>query len=133
MRLTLGSGLAVKPALRASLRASGNAAYESRTAVAVGAVKRGNDLTEILAQTRLFPTEFLNIVATAEEAGRVPEVMEHQAMFYQEEAERRMKVLTALAGWGVYLFVAIVIIFCIFRIYSSYIGLLNKVSSGAGF
>jgi type IV pilus assembly protein PilC len=126
MRLTLGAGLAPKPALRGSLRATGNALYASRVEAALPALQRGNDFTEMLAQTRLFPEEFLNIVATGEEAGRLPEVMGHQAEYYQEEAARRMKILTALAGWGVYAFVAVMIIWAIFRIYGTYIGILNS-------
>jgi hypothetical protein len=52
-------------------------------------------------------------------------VLAHQAAHYQEESGRRMAVLTALAGYGVYGFVALVIIIAIFRIANWYIGLLG--------
>ena len=130
-RLTLGAGLAVKPALRRSLEATGNAAYPARFEEAAAVLRRGDDLVTVLRACQIFPAEFLDIVATAEEAGRVPEVMEQQARYYQEEAGHRMKILTKLAGFGVWLFVAVLIIIAIFRIAMiAYIGPLNEAMRG---
>ena len=44
-----------------------------------GALKRGETLHEALADSGLFTSDFLNLVASAEEGGRVPERMRHQA------------------------------------------------------
>ena len=60
-----------------------------------------------------------------EEGGRLTEVMRQQAVFYQEEAGRRMTILTHVASWGVWLTVAVLIIYCIFRIALTYIGMLD--------
>ncbi len=129
LRLTLGAGLAVKPAVRRSLDATGNAAYPARYEAAAAALRRGDDLTTILRACAIFPPDFLNIVETAEEGGRVPEVMEQQARFYQEESSLRLKVLTRVAGFGVWLLVAILIIVAIFRIFFiAYLGPLNQLS-----
>jgi len=70
----------------------------------------------------VFPQDFLDIVANAEEGGRVPEVMQHQAEFYAEEASRRMTTLAKVAGFLVWLFVAVILIWCIFRIYAQTYG-----------
>src|SRR5689334_3715345 len=43
-RLTLGAGLAVKPALRRSLEATGNAAYPANFEAAAAMLRRGDDL-----------------------------------------------------------------------------------------
>jgi type II secretory pathway component PulF len=64
-------------------------------------------------------------MAVAEESGTLDQVLAHQAAHYQEESGRRLAVLTALAGYGVYGFVALVIIIAIFRIANWYIGLLG--------
>jgi type IV pilus assembly protein PilC len=120
-RLTLGAGLAVKPALRRSLEATGNAAYPARFEAAAAVLRRGDDLVTVLRACQIFPNEFLDIVANAEEAGRVPEVMEKQAEFYQEESRLKLKILTQLAGFGVWLLVAILIIIAIFRIFFVFI------------
>jgi hypothetical protein len=57
-------------------------------------------------------------------------VMEHQAKYYEEESTRRMAILTQVASKGVYLMVAGVLIFLIFRIFSIYLGLINPKSYG---
>jgi type II secretory pathway component PulF len=117
LRLTLGAGLPVKKAVRRSLDATGNAAYPATYEEAAAALRRGDDLTTILRACRIFPSDFLDTVESAEEGGRVPEVMEQQARFYQEESSLRMRILTRVAGFGVWLLVAGLIIVAIFRIY----------------
>jgi type IV pilus assembly protein PilC len=127
-RLTFGAGLAVKPALRRSLEATGNAAYPACYERAAAVVRRGDDLATVLRACQIFPGEFLEIVSNAEEAGRVPEVMEQQSRFYQEEASLRMKVLAKLAGFGVWALVAILIIIAIFKIYvGAYLEQMNQI------
>ena len=128
LRLTLGAGLPIKDAVRRSLDATGNAAYPARYEAAAAALRRGDDLTTILRACAIFPRDFLDIVENAEEGGRTPEVMEKQAEFYQEESTLRLKVLTKLAGFGVWLVVAILMTVAIFRIFiGSYFGLMNDV------
>ena len=72
----------------------------------------------------------MNIVAVAEEGGRISEVMEHQAEQYQDESRRRLTILTQVAAWGVYGLVALLIIIVIFRIATTYIGLLDPAKYG---
>jgi type IV pilus assembly protein PilC len=128
LRLTLGAGLPVKSAVKRSLDATGNAAYPARYDDAAAALRRGDDLTTILRACAIFPRDFLDIVENAEEGGRTPEVMEKQAEFYQEESTLRLKVLTRMAGFGVWLAVAILLIVMIFRLFFSYIGILDSLS-----
>jgi type II secretory pathway component PulF len=117
LRMVMETGMPVTTALRLSMRATGNAAFEARTDLVVQGVRSGDDLTVALANTRLFPYDFRNIVAVAEEGGRLVEVLRHQADYYEEEASRRMKLLTQAAAGGVWLCVAGLIIFMIFRIF----------------
>jgi type IV pilus assembly protein PilC len=128
MRLTLGAGLPVKSAVKRSLDATGNAAYPARFDDAAAALRRGDDLTTILRACAIFPREFLDIVQSAEEGGRTPEVMERQAQFYQEESSLRLRMLSRLAGFGVWLVVAIMMIVAIFRIFFiAYLGPLEQM------
>jgi type IV pilus assembly protein PilC len=128
LQLTLDTGLAIAKALRLSLRATANAAYAARADVIAAALKQGHPLHEALAQCGEFSNDFLNIVATAEEGGRVPEMMRHQAEFYQEETERRLTALTRAATGLVWLGYAGFMIWMIFRIASVYLSAL----AGAG-
>jgi type IV pilus assembly protein PilC len=125
LRLTLETGMPVTEALRLSLRATSNGAFVARTGIVLDALRKGDDLAVALAASRVFPEDFQNIVAVAEEGGRVPEVMQHQARHYQEEAGRRLTVLTRTAGYLVWLLYAVPMVVVIMRIGGSYIGRLS--------
>ena len=122
LRLTMNTGMSILSAARLSLRATGSAASSARANQVREALREGKDLAEALAVTGLFPQNFLDIVANAEEGGRVPEVMRHQAEFYEEEARRRLTILTRSASSAIWLIVAGTLIFLIFRIFLSIYG-----------
>jgi type IV pilus assembly protein PilC len=125
LRLTTEAGMGPVPALRLSLRATGNEAFVARSGAAVEAVRGGDDLVSALTRTRLFSEEFHNVITVAEETGRLPEVLRHEADHYYEEAGRRLAVLTSGASVGVWVLVAGFIIFAIVRLYGAYLGQLN--------
>jgi type IV pilus assembly protein PilC len=122
LRLTMNTGMSIARALGLSLRATGNEAFATRAEAVKQAVRQGEDLAQALAETRIFPQDFLDIVANAEEGGRVPEVMRHQSEYYAEEARRKLAILTHSASAAVWLLVAGTIIFLIFRIFLSIYG-----------
>ncbi len=119
LRLTTDAGLTLVAALRLSLRATGNAAFIADTPTMIKELKSGSDLTTALTASDHFPADFRHMVALAEETGQLPEVMRRQAQEYEDEAGRRLTVLTTLAGWGVWLVVAAFIILAIFRIWGA--------------
>jgi type II secretory pathway component PulF len=120
LRLTLETGMPIARALRLSLEATGNAAFVAATEPIVAAVRAGKDLTLALGEARRFPEPFLHMVAVAEEGGRVPEMMQHQAAVYQDEAERRLRALFRTVGWAVWLAYAVFMVTLIFRLASIY-------------
>lgn len=117
LRLTMETGMPIANALRLSLQATGNAAFETTAKGVKKTLMAGRELAVALAGTHLFPRTFIDVLAVAEEGGRIPEVMRHQADQYAEELRRRMTRLTGVASVGVWLAVAILIIYLIFRIY----------------
>jgi type IV pilus assembly protein PilC len=123
--LTLETGMPIKQAVRLSLQATGNAAFTARTGVVLEAIKAGEDLTLALSKCRLFPESFMSMVAMAEEGGRVPEILRHQAEYYHEEAGRRLTTLTKMATGGVWLLYAVFMIVAIFKIASMYLNALK--------
>ena len=68
------------------------AAFIARTEGVLRAVKDGEDLTLALTGAGLFPEEFIHMIAVAEESGRIPEIMRHQAEQYHDEAGRRLEI-----------------------------------------
>lgn len=127
LRLTTDTGMSINRALRLSLRATGNDAFIAAAGRVEASVRAGNDLTLSLASTGLFPYEFQQILTVAEESGRLPEVLHHQAEHYHDEAGRRLTVLTRVAAAGVWIVVAGLVILAIFRIFSTYLDALNAV------
>lgn len=120
LELTQESGMSILKSMRYSLQATGNAAYESKANTIVEGLKRGDTLTDSVTEAHIFNSEFLRILAVAEESGRVPEVMKQQCEYYQEESSRKLQALAQMAGWGVWLIYAvfmIIMIFSIARIY----------------
>jgi type IV pilus assembly protein PilC len=126
MRLTMDSSMPVVKAVKLCFQATGNAAFAKDGQKVQDAVRAGDNLSEALARCSLLPDEFLSIVASAEQGGRVPEAMAHQAEYYEEESVRRLAVLTKVAGFAVWAFVAALIIMAIFRLFGIYMGAINQ-------
>jgi type IV pilus assembly protein PilC len=130
LRLTTETGMSITRAMKLAMTATGNGAYEAGQPQVRASLRAGDDLTKALWDRRLFPEEFQNILSVAEESGRLHDVLDHQTEHYQDEARRRLFILTQLAAWGVWLFVAILIIIAIFRIYIiAYLGPINELSN----
>src|SRR5207248_373684 len=127
LRLTLEAGMPIGRALRLALRATGNRAFVALTGEVEKAVRAGDDLTLALTRTGRFPEDFRNILAGGEESGRLTEVLRQQAEHYHEEAGRRLVALTAVAGYAVWAGVGVVIIVAIFRLFLSYLNVLNAI------
>lgn len=122
LRLTMETGMSIVSALRLSMRATANSAYISRTDAVLDSLRRGNQLTESIEAAHIFPHEFENIMAAAEQGGRVPEAMRHQAEQYEELSVMRMTMLTRMLGFLIWATVAILLIIAIFRIFTSAYG-----------
>ena len=116
LRLTLETAMPIAQAVRLSLRATGNAAFGEASPGVEDRLRGGEDLTLALAGSGLFPQTFLDILAVAEEGGRVPEVLRHQADHYEDELRRGLTLLARVTGGGVWLVVAALIVMAIFRI-----------------
>ena len=71
LQLTMDTSLPPWEALDRSLKATGNGAYMAVTDAVQAEVRGGETVSEALASVRLFPDEFINIVATAEQGGSV--------------------------------------------------------------
>jgi type IV pilus assembly protein PilC len=127
LRLTLDSAMPIADAIGLSFQATGNAAYMAMAPTLQDSLRSGDDLSRAISKCRLLPEEFINIIAVAEEGGRVPEAMVNQAQYYEEEASRRLYILTRAASFAVWAFVAILIIMAIFRLFAIYLGAIEKM------
>jgi type IV pilus assembly protein PilC len=123
--LTQQSGMSINKSLAASLRATTNGAFIKATSNICRMVNQGEDLSTALADTGLFPNDYIQIVRVGENTGTVPEALHRLSPQFEDQARRSLKVLAAMLGWGVWLAVAVFIIFLIFRVILNYVNLLD--------
>jgi type IV pilus assembly protein PilC len=126
LRMSEQAGLPIDQGLALGLEASGNQAFLAQTDTVQNVVRKGDDLTAALRRAGVFPDEFLEVVAVGVESGRLVDVLERQAGHYAEEAGRRMNRLTSTAAYVLWAVVGLIIIMTIFRIYSTYLELLDR-------
>jgi len=119
--LTQQSGMPMDKSLSASLKATGNGAFLDTTDLVCRNVREGETLTHSLTETKIFPREFLEIVAVAEESGTVPEQLHRLSPQFEEQAQRTLTALAVTLGWVIWLGVAIFIIFLIFHLFMFYL------------
>jgi type II secretory pathway component PulF len=125
MELTMESGMDVLKAIPLWFRSTRNAYYIEHSEKVVEQVRRGDEIHEALAETGAFPPDFLSQVEVGEQSGRLPEAMKSLSKDYHEQAQLAIRLLTTIAGRSVWGLVAAMIVFMIFRMFSTYIGALN--------
>lgn len=116
MHLTMESGMSLKRAIPLSLDASDNAWMKSQSREIVAHIQEGHPISEAFERHGIFPPDLLDRLANAEEAGKVPEAMKQLSSELNERAEYQLHLLNQSLGWIVWLIVAGIIIFFIFRI-----------------
>ncbi len=129
MYVTLNTGMDTRKALALSLASTRNVLYTQHTDSVLRSIRAGRDIHGTLSETGAFPHAFLDAVEVGEESGTLAETMANMSNLYQEEARMAMRVIAAVMGFLVFVLVAIIIIFFIFRIASAYIGILNEAAS----
>lgn len=128
--LTQQAGMDIKTSLEASLKATSNGAFIAATPLVTTMVMEGEDLTDACRATKLFPADVIEMMHVGETSGTVPETLQHLGPQFEERARRALSFLTTVFAGMVWLFVAILITFFVFRIALFYIGMLNAAASG---
>lgn len=130
--LTQQAGMMIVPSLQASLRATGNGAFQGAIPFVTSAIDAGEDLSFVLNETRLFPRDYIEMVIVGETSGTVPETLNRLSPRFEEQARRALRAVAAMIGWLVWLIVAGFIVFVIFSIMMKYIGMINELNREAG-
>jgi type IV pilus assembly protein PilC len=123
MRLMLDSSMSILQTIRLAFRATDNQAFISVGGIAESQLRRGNSIVTGLTVANRFPSGYLSSVAIGEESGHLPEVMAQLAEYHDERAKKSMILLNRILGTLVWLFVAVFVVFLIFKVYTKmYIG-----------
>jgi len=125
MELMTTAGVRILDAIQWSLEATTNKAYSSRAPGIIERVESGMKLHEALRGTRLFPDDYTEMIAVSEESGSMPDIFARLARNYFEKMDTALKALATAAFWLIWIFVAAVIIYVIFRIALAYTGMIG--------
>ncbi len=123
--LTQQAGMSIRPSLTCSLKATANGAFIMADPYIWDELNQGQSFADALGASQLFPSEYLQFVETAEQTGTIPEELDRMSHIFEEEAVRALQRLTRIFSVAVWMFVAAVVIFFIFRIFLFYIAQLN--------
>lgn len=126
-QLLFDTPMDLRRGLPLALDATGNDYFAQHGEHVARQIERGVDIHQALASTGVFPDELLVSIAVGEETGMLAETMRREAKEYEARARTAMSVLAQLAGWGVWILVAALIIMLIFRLASFYIQTLQSV------
>lgn len=121
------TGIGWDKALKLAFDASGNVDWLNRGARAVSLIRKGKDVSVALAQSGLFDDDFLGRASVGEESGSLPESLELIAADAFEDGRLRLKTVATIGAQLLWLGTAVIIVFFIFRLYSSYLGQLTQI------
>lgn len=120
---TLGTlvenGVTLLRALELLQDTSGNEYVKQQLGHVQRAVVDGATLSTALAEQRIFPELFIDMMAVGEQTGRFGSTMHNIADVYERELDKQVKVLSALIPPLVMMAIAIVIGFVVFGILSA--------------
>jgi len=128
LHLTMRTGMDVKEALALSFSAAAYGPITDKLKIVLNEIDAGGSLYEGFLACRCFDEMMILHFQTGDESGNLPEVMDRLSKEYFQQCVFRLKTLSVVGFFLVFLFVAGVIIFFIFSIFSSYINLLNSAA-----
>ena len=128
--LTQQTGMPIRQSLQATFQATGNGAFQAKCESVCRSIEEGDSLTVALADTGLFPQDFLEMVDVGETSGTVPEQLHRLSPRFREEAERALSLLCGAIAWAVWSIVAMFIVFFVFRFFLWYVGQINQALEG---
>ncbi len=97
LSLLIDAGISIGKALELSSGALRNTVLRAEIdKVRHDAIQQGASISACLAKTQYFPAFVSNMTAVGEEAGRLEEVLEEVASFYEKEVERQSRMAVSL-------------------------------------
>jgi len=94
----MGAGVGLISALRVAKEAIGNQTLADTVGFAVEEVQHGASLSKSLATgAELFPPSVVEMVAVAEETGRLDKELQRISISFESDLDRRLRMLVALA------------------------------------
>ena len=96
--LMLRGGLPIASAAEQAALAAGSPVLTPKLLDLVPGLREGVPLSRLLAETRIFDPDTLNMASTGEVSGSLPDMLTRASGFYREENEAKRRMLLRLAG-----------------------------------
>ncbi len=113
-----------------AINSSGNPVYIRTKESVLKSLRNNEDFYSAFAKTGTYPTDFLSIFMTAEQAGTISETLWREAGTFREKAESQLRWLSKICSGMIYGAVATFIIIMIFVFYKTFV--LNPINSLLG-
>ncbi|HUU54775.1 MAG TPA: type II secretion system F family protein [Armatimonadota bacterium] len=96
--LMLRGGLPIASAAEEAALAAGSPVLTPKLLDLVPGLREGVPLSSLLAEARIFDPDTLNMAATGEVSGSLPDMLARASGYYREENEAKRRMLLRLAG-----------------------------------
>ncbi len=96
--LMLRGGLPIAAAAEEAAFAAGNPVLTPKLLEFVPALREGTPLSSLLAQSRVFDADTLNMTATGEASGSLPDMLSRAAGYYREDSAAKRALLVRAGG-----------------------------------
>ncbi|MCP1638533.1 type IV pilus assembly protein PilC [Streptococcus gallinaceus] len=126
------AGIPLVDALEAAASTTNNSVVVDKIDKASEGIQKGENLTEMIGQTELFPPMMLSMVKIGEESGSLESMLHKTSAYYEEELEAAIKQLLSLMEPALIIIMGIVIGGIVASIMLPLLGLAGAVESGAG-
>lgn len=91
----LGSGVPIVDAMNICKGVVGNRIIAKDVAAAIEGIREGKTLVEPLRESKWFPSMMIQMIDVGEQTGRLDQMMERVAGFYEEQVEAAVEAITS--------------------------------------
>ncbi|OHB76243.1 MAG: hypothetical protein A2Z25_05940 [Planctomycetes bacterium RBG_16_55_9] len=106
----VGAGVPLISSLRVAKEAIGNQVLADTVSSAIESVQRGHPLARSLESCRvLFPAAVIEMISVAEESGRLDQELTRLATTYDQELDRRLKMIVTLIEPALLFLMAVIV------------------------
>ncbi len=96
LSILLQSGVSVLEGFRLAGQASGNKVIERAAYHCMEDVRDGRPINESMAKTKIFPDIVIRMVASGEEAGTMPDMLQKVTVYFEQQVETAVDSLSSL-------------------------------------
>jgi type IV pilus assembly protein PilC len=119
LSVMLSSGVDIIKALKLASKASNDPRFERRVDEMANSIKQGMSLENAFSQAEIFPGIIVAMVGTGERTGKLDEILDQVADFFEDTVRTTVKQVTSIIEPAMIVVVGIFIAFIAYAMYSS--------------